>query len=147
MKSKIVKNILLMVILLIIIDQGSKILITQYVNESLGNEFFGIEIVNNTGMAFGFNDGNVKNIFLSIFVLAIIIGFIKNQSDRIDNKTKIALSIVLAGGISNLIDRIFRGAVLDFIKIYKFPIFNIADIYVVIGWILLVIFLINYSRK
>lgn len=147
MKNKTIKSILLLVILLMIIDQGSKILITQYVEESLGNSFFGIEIVNNTGMAFGFNDGNTKNIFLTIFVLVIIIGFIKNQLERIDHKTQIALSIVLAGGISNLIDRIFRGAILDFIRIYKFPIFNIADIYVVIGWILLVIFLIQYSRK
>ena len=145
--NKIVKSILILVILLVFIDQVSKILITQYVTKTLGNEFIGIEVINNTGMAFGFNEGNVKNIFLSIFVLIIIIWFIKNQAERIDNKTKIALSIVIAGGVSNLIDRIFRGAVLDFIKIYKFPIFNIADMYVVIGWILLVIFLIQYSKK
>ena len=138
---------MILIIILIIIDQTSKILITSFLHEPIGNEFVGIQIVNNTGMAFGFNDGNVKNIFLTIFVIAIVIGFIKNQAERIDKKTKIALSIVLAGGISNLIDRIFRGAILDFIRIYKFPIFNIADIYVVLGWILLVVFLIQYSRK
>ena len=147
MKNKIVKSILLLVILLVIIDQGSKILITQLVKQPLGNEFIGLEIVNNTGMALGFNEGNIKNIVLSVCVLILIMWFIKNQGDRIDDKTKIALSIVIAGGISNLIDRIFRGAVLDFLKIYKFPIFNVADIYVVIGWILLVIFLIQYSKK
>lgn len=147
MKNKIVKSIFIIAIILIIIDQISKILITKYIQEPIGNSILGIEVVNNTGMAFGFNEGNTKNIFLSIFVLSIIIVFIKNQSERIDNKTKIAISIVLAGGISNLIDRIFRGAILDFIKIYKFPVFNIADIYVVVGWVLLVIFLIQYSRK
>lgn len=147
MKDKILKSMLILIILLIIIDQGSKILVSQFIHESIGNEFLGIEVVNNTGMAFGFNDGNVKNIFLTIFVLGIIIGFMKNQEERIDEKTKLSLSIILAGGISNLIDRIFRGSVLDFIKIYKFPNFNIADIYIVGGWVLLVIFLIQYSRK
>ena len=147
LKNKVIKSIIIIVILLTIIDQISKILITQFIHEPIGNEFFGIEIVNNTGMAFGFNDGNVKNIFLSIFVLAIVFGFIKNQAERLDNKTIVALSIIISGGISNLIDRLFRGGVLDFIKVYKFPIFNIADIYVVLGWILLVIFLIKYSRK
>ena len=147
MKDKVVRSILIVVTILIIIDQISKFLISNYIQEPIGNDFVGVQVVKNTGMAFGFNDGNIKNIFLSIFVLGIVFGFIKNQSERLDNKTKFALSIIIAGGISNLIDRIFRGGVLDFIKIYKFPIFNISDIYVVLGWILLVIFLIQYSKK
>ena len=134
-------------VLLILVDQISKILVTKFVQEPIGNSIVGIEVINNTGMAFGFNDGNIKNIFLSIFVLCIIVWFMKNQSEQMDNKTKIVLSVILAGGISNLIDRIFRGAVLDFIKIYTFPVFNLADIYVVLGWILLVVFIIQYSRE
>lgn len=147
MKNKLVKIIVIIVVILIVIDQASKILISNFLKEPIGNDYFKFEIVNNTGMAFGFNDGNLKNIFLTICVLMIVIGFVKNQLERLDKKTAVSISLVLAGGISNLIDRIFRGSVLDFIKIYKFAVFNLADIFVVLGWVLIVVFLIDFSRK
>ena len=147
MKNKIVRVLLIIVITLIVIDQVSKILVSNFLKEPVGNEFVGLEIVTNTGMAFGFNEGNIKNILLTIFVLIIIIRFVKNQIERIDTKTMVAISLVLAGGIGNLIDRFFRGGVLDFIKLYKRPIFNLSDVFVVLGWILLVIFIIDFTRK
>lgn len=147
MKNKIVRGLLIIVITLIVIDQVSKILVSNFLKEPVGNEFVGLEIVTNTGMAFGFNEGNIKNILLTIFVLLIIIRFVKNQIERIDTKTMVAISLVLAGGIGNLIDRFFRGGVLDFIKLYKLPIFNLSDVFVVLGWILLVIFIIDFTRK
>lgn len=147
MKNKIIKIILILAIILILIDQTSKILVSRFISEPVGNNFIKLEIATNTGMAFGFNEGNGKNIFLTICVLALIINFIRTQIDRIDTKTSISLGIILAGGVSNLVDRIFRGGILDFIRIYNFPIFNIADMYIVIGWILLIAFLIIYSKK
>lgn len=148
MKNKIIKLIVILVAILVILDQASKLLIGNLVTEPIGNDAFKIEIISNTGLAFGFNDGsNVKNIFIMLFVLFIVIKFVKDQIELIDTKTAVALSMVLAGGLSNLIDRIFRGAVLDFIKIFKFPIFNIADILVVVGAILLIIFLVIFTRK
>ena len=147
MKNKIVRGLLIIVITLIVIDQVSKILVSNFLKEPVGNEFVGLEIVTNTGMALGFNEGNIKNILLTIFVLLIIIRFVKNQIERIDTKTMVAISLVLAGGIGNLIDRFFRDGVLDFIKLYKIPIFNLSDVFVVLGWILLVIFIIDFTRK
>jgi signal peptidase II len=147
LKNKIVRGLLIIVITLIVIDQVSKILVSNFLKEPVGNEFVGLEIVTNTGMALGFNEGNIKNILLTIFVLLIIIRFVKNQIERIDTKTMVAISLVLAGGIGNLIDRFFRGGVLDFIKLYKLPIFNLSDVFVVLGWILLVIFIIDFTRK
>lgn len=147
MKNKIVKIIFIIVAIIILIDQISKILVSNLLTETIGNDFFKLEIVSNTGMAFGFNDGNIKNIVISIFVLAIVISFVKNQLERIDKKTGVAIAMALGGAISNLIDRIFRGSVLDFIRIYKIPNFNLADLFIVVGWILIVIFLIDFSRK
>ncbi len=147
MKNKIIRLLVIVATILIIIDQASKILVTNILKgKSIGNENFGISITSNTGMAFGFNDGNGKNIFLSICILAVIISFIKNQLERIDTKTAVALSLAISGGISNLIDRLFRGGVFDFIRVFNIT-FNLADILIVLGWILLVIFLIDYSRK
>lgn len=147
MKNKVIRLLVIIVTILIIIDQASKILVTNILkDESIGNENFGIVITSNTGMAFGFNDGNGKNIFLTICILAIIASFIKNQLERIDTKTTVALSLAISGGISNLIDRIFRGGVFDFIRVFTIT-FNLADILIVLGWILLIVFLIDYSRK
>ena len=145
--KKILKIAITVVLIITIIDQLSKFLITKYVPEKIGNEYFAIEIVENTGMAFGFNSGNTKNIVLSMFVIFIIISFMRNQKNEIDTKTAIAVSMVLGGGISNLIDRFFRGGILDFIKVLFIPNFNFADLCICIGWVLLVIFLILYTQK
>ncbi len=148
MKEK--KNIILITlsVLLIAIDQLSKILVSIFINNPLGNDIIGFEVATNRGIAFGLNDSsNLANIVLTIAILGLIISFIKKQNEKIDNKTMVALSLMISGGISNLIDRFIRGGVLDFIKIYKFPIFNLADIFVVIGWILLIVFIMMYSSK
>lgn len=147
MKSKILKMAIIIILLLAIIDQGSKFLVIKYFSDFTSTSIVRIELVKNTGMAFGFNDGNTRNIVLSIIVLLIVLNFMKSQKELIDNKTYIALFVIIAGGLSNLIDRIFRQGIIDFIKIYTFPNFNLADIYIVIGWILIVIFLVRFTYK
>ena len=72
------------------------------------------------------------------------------QKDRIEKKTMIVLELIIAGGVSNLIDRLFRGFVVDYIDINQlmsFPIFNLADLCISIGWIILVISIIRFWFK
>lgn len=145
--KKLLTIVIIICVLIIAIDQVSKVLITKYVTERIGNEHFAVEVTQNTGMAFGFNSGNTKNIILSLFVIFIIISFIRNQREQLDTKVVVAISMALGGGISNIIDRIFRGGVLDFIKIPFIPNFNIADLCICLGWLLIVIFLIIYTQK
>ena len=146
-KNKILKLIVIITVVLILVDQASKMIIQHKFQEPVGNDIVSITLIENTGMAFGFNSGNTKNIILTSLILLIIINFIRNQKDRIDTKTAIAISFILAGGMSNLIDRIVRGGIVDFIKIKHFAIFNLADCYIVIGWVLLIIFLVKFNQE
>lgn len=70
-----------------------------------------------------------------------------NEADKILNA---AISLVMAGGIGNLIDRIFRGRVIDYIdinNIFQFPIFNLADIFVVVGSLIIILYLVQKTIK
>ena len=93
-------------------------------------------------------------IIVSIIVIVIITKFIISKKDEAPINIQIALSLILAGGIGNLIDRTIRGFVIDFIDfspLIKYPIFNIADIYIVVGCIIvginLIINTINERNK
>lgn len=141
--NQIIKLILILSIILIIIDQLSKYIVKSIYNEPIGDSIVSIEMTQNEGIAFGMNDGNKKNIALTLIILIMLINFVVRQKENIKIPNAISVSLILAGGISNLIDRIFVGGVVDFIKVTKFAIFNIADCYIVCGWFLLMIFLIR----
>ncbi len=142
-----VKLIAILGIVLGVIDQISKWIVKIKYKTPIGNDIFSITLVQNTGIAFGWNPNNTKNIVLTLIVLLVFIHFIRNQKERMNIPTAITIALILAGGCSNLLDRIVRGGVIDFIQISNFPIFNIADCYIVIGWILLIVFFIKNNKE
>lgn len=146
--------IVILVILLIVIDQISKFYIVENIGKEIKNiipNVLNFTYVENRGGAFGIGQNSTMMfVLVNIIILGIIIRFMMIQKDRIDRKTQIILTMILAGGISNLIDRIARGFVLDFIDfspIISFPVFNIADILIVIGWVSLAIVTAVYYIK
>lgn len=145
MKNNKIKLMLLLVVVFLLIDQLSKILVLNFNDISFG--ILKIEVVYNTGIAFGMGASNLYNAILVFLVICVIVNFAYNQRDKLNNKTIIVLSMIISGGVGNLIDRIFRGGVLDFIKIANFPIFNLADSFIVIGWILLIFNLLGFFVK
>lgn len=150
MKNKKYIIMLIIIILLIVIDQVAKLFVINNLsdNQVLIENVISIEKVENMGMAFGFNKENIQNIFLSLFVLLIMIRFIIKHDKQTNMLVIICLSMIIAGGISNLIDRVFRGAVFDFIKLgINFPVFNFADIFIFIGWIIYMIYLLIFAFK
>lgn len=101
--------------------------------------------VKNYGAAFGILQ-NQRNFFIAITTLVIIGGivFLYLKKDRITKFGKLSSWILIGGAVGNLIDRIRLVYVVDFIKVdlgklYDFPVFNVADIFIVTGTGLLII--------
>lgn len=107
--------------------------------------------IENTGGAFGvFSSDTLTVILFNIIALWIIIKFAINQREIMPMISKCAVIFILGGGISNFIDRIFRGFVIDFIDItpmIQFPIFNLADVMLTTGWICFGIGIIIFMKK
>jgi signal peptidase II len=147
------KKILLFTLLFILIDQLSKLLIVN--NFDLNNEvsiipsFFSLMYIRNTGAAWGmFSNGTI---ILAIFSLAFLVFTLKYVfSKKRSNLEIIIISMLYGGIIGNLIDRLFRNYVVDFLSFkifgYNFPVFNIADCYIVISIGLIIIKMIMDDR-
>lgn len=125
--------IIIIIIAIIVIDQISKIII-----QNVGN----INIEQNTYSTSGADSNSaMMYIVTNLIIIVIIARFMLSQNQFIDKILKVFLSFIIAGGISNLIDRIARGYVLEWISVSKIewlPMFNIADVFVLVGWILVV---------
>ena len=95
----------------------------------------------NRGIAFGIGQGGAK-IFALMTLLMIIVAliYIAFKFNKLKGLTVFGIALVISGGIGNLIDRLFRGYVIDYIdfsEIVDFPIFNFADICIVVGVIII----------
>lgn len=130
---------------MLIIDQLSKIIVINNIEPSTGikliNNFLYITFVKNEGAAFSIlQGGRIFFIVLSIFVLVIMIKYIFDDKN-IRKIEVLSYSLLISGIIGNLIDRIVYGYVVDFIDIYlfgyDFPVFNVADMCIVIGAVVL----------
>ncbi len=134
---------LVLIIMLVLIDQGIKYFVVSNINLNetfytfsvSGHNLFSITHVRNDGAAWSILEG--KTIFLTaIAAIAIVIVLFLIASGRFKLKLEVVmLSFVIAGGLSNLIDRIRYKEVIDYIRtdFMDFPIFNFADICVVVG--------------
>jgi len=132
----------------LIIDQLTKFIILKNFQpgESLPviKNIFHISFVCNKGMAFGvFSKSIAGPAFIGIFYLSVIIivfifAFYKKFFHK-RKSTQVFFSLILAGAIGNLIDRIRFGCVIDFLDFRIWPVFNVADSAITIGTVLLIL--------
>jgi signal peptidase II len=139
---------------LIVLDQWTKSLVRA--NLVLNEFWMPIEwlapylrIVNwhNTGAAFGIFQGmnSVFMVLAIVIILLILVYFPMIPED--DFFFRLALSLQMAGAAGNLIDRLYRGYVTDFISVGRFPVFNVADSCITLGVVVLLIGMWIEERK
>lgn len=102
-------------------------------------------LVRNTGASFGMLQGSNS---LLIWFSLIVLGIIMMLSDKIKKEHVLPVLLIVAGIIGNLIDRIVRGFVVDFVDFKFYPVFNLADSCIVIGviWLSIVILIADYNE-
>jgi len=137
-------------IFIVLIDQFTKYLMFYNKKLFINKDFylFKLDFVKNYGAAFNIFSGS--RIFLSLIsilfsILLIYLLFSKNSLNSFD---LYSYSFILGGTVGNGIDRIYRGFVVDFINlnIINFPVFNIADISINIGFIFLLYNIFKNNR-
>ena len=128
-------------LIILVIDQLIKyFVVSTSLNVPLIKNIFNLSYVQNTGGMYGvLQNNNLFFIITSILILTILSIYIFNSVDKHVPQFKV-WQFILAGGVSNLLDRIFRGAVVDFIQLKFFGVFNFADACIVIGVILICVF-------
>jgi len=138
-----------LVIGILVFDQLTKYIISQAIppGESIPiiKNVFHITYILNRGAAFGMFK-NQMYFFIATAVLAIIFILLILRRRR-RWQEEIALYLILSGAISNLIDRIRLGAVIDFLDFRIWPVFNIADSAITIGAVLLAIYILKRPAK
>ena len=128
---------------IILIDQFTKYIILKNYNTFVNKDFilFKLDFVKNYGAAFNIFNGS--RIFLSIIsiVFSIILIFFILRKKSSNYYELYSYALLLGGTVGNGIDRIINGFVIDFINlnIINFPVFNIADISINVGFIILLI--------
>jgi signal peptidase II len=133
-------------VLIVVLDQLSKSIVHSSMN--LYDSFavipylLNFTYIRNEGIAFGINfpGGKIFFIIFPILITFYLISLLKNKEFE-DNPSQIALYLIIGGAIGNILDRIFRGYVVDFIDVHingnHWYVFNIADSAVTIGLLFL----------
>ena len=141
-------------LILLIIDQYSKFIVhgTLYVGDTIPiiDNFFNLTYVQNRGVAFGLFQGKIDIVsILALVAIGLILFYFCKNFKKISFLERIAYTMIFAGAIGNMIDRLFRGFVidmLDFRGIWSF-IFNFADVWINIGVILIIVEHVFFNRK
>jgi len=117
------------------------------------NEYLDFILVFNTGISYGLFSGGGDFqkwilISLSILIVIFLLSFIRNESSIL---SKLSISFIIGGALGNVLDRFIYGAVVDFISLhakgFSWYIFNIADMFIVVGVILFILSQFILSKK
>ena len=143
-------RLFLLVLVIIIGDQISKKIVVDNIDILINRSFiiFKLNYIENYGAAFNLFNGNTLFLSLVSIFSSIILVYLTFHKRDIKEFDRVGLSLILAGTIGNGTDRVIKGFVVDFINLQfiNFPVFNIADISINIGFFLLLISIFNVKK-
>ncbi len=132
--------ILIIVSSVVFFDQLTKYLALNYLQlnkpVALVNNFLYLTLVCNRGAAFGLFKNQLL-LFVAISLCVILFIFVRLKNKKNPMLFNISLSLILAGSVGNLIDRLRFGCVIDFLDFRFWPVFNLADSALTVGAVLL----------
>ena len=140
--------IIILTILFLLIDIVSKLIVSNLMNVydsiKIIDDFFYITYVRNTGAAWSIFANNTWFIIvISLIIIGVLVFYIYKNRPKILLE-KVGYSLILGGAVGNFLDRIIYGYVVDFFDFnifgYNYPIFNLADVFIVVGIFLLIIY-------
>lgn len=143
MKKSNIWLVIILVSVLLGLDLSLKYLVSNYLTTvNIIDNFFSLTYVLNDGAAFSlFASRTYLLILIALVCLFFIIYELKNNLD--DRVLSIGYSLVLAGLLGNFIDRLIDGYIIDYLSFkilgYNYPIFNLADILIVVGIVIVII--------
>lgn len=136
----------IIIILGIVLDRITKIYASSNLLQNpIKGKLINLVYVENRGAAFGIlQDRRIFFIILTLVVVAYLLYYFIRNINTNPKMLNLALSLIISGALGNFYDRLFHGYVVDFIEFsfINFPVFNIADILVSLGSILLVVFIL-----
>ncbi len=144
------------ILLLIALDQLSKLMVLRHLTGGGEVEiipgFFRLLYVENRGAAFGIlQEGRPLFIVITIAVIGFLLYAIYRKREEVKGPLRVALVLILAGAVGNFIDRLRLHFVVDFLSFrffgHDFAVFNLADSFIVVGTILLMIYVLFGDEK
>lgn len=139
------------VIGIVVLDQALKIWVQNIGELAVIPGILKFKLNENTSAAYGIgSNSTLTYVATNIVILGVIFKFITTQNAFVDTKLKVFLSFILAGGISNVIERVMRGYVtefMDFGEAINFPVFNLADIFIIIGFVAMAAIFASFTVK
>jgi len=142
--KKTTKNFILInlgIFFLFLVDRFSKWYAVSFLGEEqhyVFLKFFRIKLYLNEGIAFSVSFYQPLIYLINISILLILFAFLRKEYLNKNKTAIVGLTLIIVGAISNLLDRLVQGAVIDFINLRVLPIFNFADLMIVSGVFVLV---------
>ena len=142
---------ILVILGILVLDQGSKLLVLNMMSEGQSipviDGIFKLTYVKNAGAAFGIFQNQTPFFIIVTFLVVILVVVFYKKVPQDKLILRLGLGLQVGGAIGNLIDRIRFGQVTDFFEVPHWPVFNVADMAIVIGVGLLVIELLRSPQK